>query len=142
MSNAQIKDWRGSCGDPPCECNAYNLWSSRRDRKSFLICIGIVLVMLIRFSHTDFEGHQMLMPVFDRCPRCKHSHALVTQCDLAGKCLKMDDMRKVEISRDIWTRLFEDTKRRLIETGISPEEADEQAAKEVRSSIRNSDHNI
>lgn len=28
---------------------------------------------------------------FERCPRCQHSRAMVTQCDIEGKCLRKAD---------------------------------------------------
>lgn len=50
----------------------------------------------------------------------------------------MDWKQRAEVSRDIYTALYEDTKRRLVATGIyTEEEASEQAYREIRDSIRN-----
>ncbi len=38
----EIARWRRSGGDPPCEGNAYELWQSRRDRRSALIFFGVI----------------------------------------------------------------------------------------------------
>lgn len=46
--------------------------------------------------------------------------------------------QKATVGRDILLALFDDTKRRLIASGLSEKEADERASFEVRQSIRRS----
>lgn len=43
---------------------------------------------------------------------------------------------RAEIERDIWTRMFEVSKRDYIEQGLTEEQADEKASADIRKAIR------
>lgn len=51
----------------------------------------------------------------------------------------MTGKREPKIELDIWSALFDRRKAELIDAGMAPDDADEQAGKEVRAKIREAD---